>query len=298
MRIPQPFRPAGPATGRRSGRLHAALFLATLFTTTFAGALRDYPDPVFLLTHPQHLVSGLPFSLTLLAILTAHELGHYFVSRRHRVEVSLPYFIPAPSLIGTFGAFIRMKSPVTNKRALLDIGVAGPLAGVAVTIPVLLVGLAWSEQIPALPGVSPPGLELGESILFKMIQYVVLGSPKAVHILLHPVALAGWLGLLVTSLNLIPVGQLDGGHIAYALLGERLYAVVSRLVFAALLLFGALGWHGWLVWAGLLFFMGFRHPIPLDSWTPLDPSRRLLGLATMGLFLLTFTPVPFGGYVG
>jgi membrane-associated protease RseP (regulator of RpoE activity) len=294
MNIPQPPPPDGPAPAGHSGRLQIVLFLATLYTTTFAGALREHPDLLLLLTRPQFLLSGLPFSLTLLTILTAHELGHYFVSRRHRVAVTLPYFIPAPSLIGTFGAFIRMKGPVTDKRALLDIGVAGPLAGIVVTIPVLLIGLAWSEQIPAVPGVSPPGLELGESLLFKLIQYLALGRLGEVHVVLHPVALAGWLGLLVTSLNLIPVGQLDGGHIAYALLSERPYAVVSRLVFAALLLFGAVGWHGWLVWAFLLYFMGFRHPSPLDFWTPLDPGRRALGLATMALFLLTFTPIPFG----
>jgi len=297
MNIPQPPSPDVPATRWHSARIHVLLFLATLYTTTFAGALRVYPDALLLLTHPQHLVAGLSFSLTLLTILTAHEFGHYIVSRHHRVAVSLPYFIPAPSLIGTFGAFIKMRSPVTNKQALLDIGVAGPLAGVAVSIPVLLIGLALSERIPAIPGVNPPGLELGESILFKIIQWVVLGSSDGMHILLHPVALAGWLGLLVTSLNLIPVGQLDGGHVSFALLGPRAYAVVSRLVFVALLLFGAVGWRGWLIWAGLLFFMGFRHPSPVDFWTPLDPRRRYLGVVALALFLLTFTPVPFSGFV-
>ncbi len=286
---------AGPAPRRRPELLQAVLFLATLFTTTFAGALRETPDPFLLLSQPWRLAGGLPFSLTLLTILGAHELGHYFVSRSHRVAVSLPYFIPAPSLIGTFGAFIRMKGPVNNKRALFDIGVAGPLAGVAVTIPVLFLGLAWSQLIPALPGIQPPGIELGESLLFKAVQYLVLGSTRHVHVLLHPVALAGWLGLLVTSLNLIPVGQLDGGHIAYALLGERLYRVVSRLVFVVLVALGLVGWMGWLIWAGLLLFMGFRHPAPLDFWTPLDPPRRAMGLAVLALFLLTFTPVPFGG---
>jgi membrane-associated protease RseP (regulator of RpoE activity) len=277
-------------------RVHVILFLLTLLTTTLAGALLSH-NLGLLLTHPRQILSGLPFSLTLLAILGAHELGHYFVSRHHRVAVSLPYFIPAPppSLIGTFGAFIRLRSPVSDKRALFDIGVSGPLAGIAVTIPVLLVGLAMSEQMPAVQGVHPAGLVLGESVLFKFMQYLALGSGSEVDVILHPVALAGWLGLLVTSLNLLPVGQLDGGHVAYALLGDRPARYISRFIFVLLLIFGTLGWPGWLIWAGLLYFMGFRHPRPQDFWTPLDSTRRLIGVATLALFLLTFTPVPFGG---
>jgi membrane-associated protease RseP (regulator of RpoE activity) len=261
------------------------MFLATFASTLVAGSYLAGGNP---LTRPGDLPLGLMFNVPLLAILGVHELGHYAAARRHRVDVTPPFFLPAPSFIGTFGAFIKIRSPLPHRNALFDVGVAGPLAGALVAIPVLVIGLGMSEVRAAVPG----GIPLGESLIFKAAAWLVLGPvPKGHDVVLHPVAFAGWIGLFVTMLNLIPSGQLDGGHVAYAVFGDR-YAEAARLVPYALLLMG-IAWVGWFVWAGLLFVLGTRHQRPLLDQVPLTPGRRLLGAAAALLFLLSFSLNPF-----
>jgi membrane-associated protease RseP (regulator of RpoE activity) len=267
---------------------HVILFILTFATTLIAGALQQGVHPI---EEPGRIWIGLPFSVTLLLILGAHEFGHYFVSRRHRVEVTLPYFIPAPSFIGTFGAFIKMKSPIMDRRILLDVGVAGPLAGMVVAVPVILAGLVLSE-VGTVAG-EGTGLVLGTSLLFSFLNWVVHGPlPDEINLLLHPVAFSGWIGLLVTSLNLLPVGQLDGGHVAYAVLGPK-QRILARIIVGVLILLGIFGWSGWLVWVVLLFFLGVDHPPVVYEWVPLDRTRRVIGWSALALFIVTFTPVPF-----
>lgn len=271
--------------------LHVLLFLATLVTTVTAGALHQGVNPFL---HPFDLYRGIPFSFTLLLILGAHEMGHYLMSRRHHLNVTLPYFIPAPPfpfIIGTFGAFIRIRSPIQDKRALLDVGCAGPLTGVAVSIPVILIGLNLSS-VQEIPG---EGLKIvfGEPLLFQLLSFAVFGNlPPGQDIILHPVAFAGWIGLFVTALNLFPVGQTDGGHVAYALFPER-HRLISLVCLGWLVVNGLLFWQGWLLWALLLYFLGLRHPPPAYDWVPLDRRRRILGIITIIVFILTFTPTPF-----
>jgi len=271
--------------------LHLVLFLATVATTITAGALQQGVNPF---THPYDLYKGIPFSFTLLLILGTHEMGHYLVSRQHHLNVTLPYFIPAPPfpfIIGTFGAFIRIRSPIQDKKALLDVGCAGPLTGVVVSLPVILVGLKLSK-VTVMPG-GGEGLILGEPLLFKFLSFLVFGDLSPDHqIVLHPVAFAGWIGLLVTALNLLPVGQLDGGHVSYALF-PTYHKMISWACLLLLLLIGLFFWQGWLIWAFLLYFLGMRHPPPAYDWVPLDRRRKILGAVTILVFLLTFTPTPF-----
>ena len=304
--IPEPVRegeflPPWPAPKPPRLLLHLGLLLATVVTTVIAGALQQ---GVNLLETPGLFYKGIPFSFTLLLILGTHEMGHYLVSRRHHLDVTLPFFIPAPPVIyipgmgwevlffiGTFGAFIRIRSPLKDKRALLDVGCAGPLTGVLVAIPVILIGLKLSTV--TVMGGGGGGLTLGEPLLFKLLSWVALGPlTPAQNVILHPVAFAGWIGLLVTALNLLPVGQLDGGHVAYALFPEY-HRYISLGVLGLLVVCGVLFWQGWLMWAVLLAFLGWRHPPPYQFWVPLDRSRRVLGIITIVVFVLTFSPAPF-----
>ena len=285
------FVPPRPAPKPPRRLLHLGLLLATVVTTVIAGALQQGVNP---LETPELLYKGIPFSFTLLLILGAHEMGHYLVSRQHHLDVSLPYFIPAPPIpfiIGTFGAFIRIRSPIRDKRALLDVGCAGPLTGVMVSIPVVLVGLKLSAV--TVIGGGEGTLTLGEPLLFKLLSWLALGplTPDQ-NIVLHPVAFAGWIGLLVTALNLLPVGQLDGGHVAYALFPEY-HRYISLGVLGLLVVCGVIFWEGWLLWAVLLVFLGWRHPPPYEFWVPLDRRRRVLGIITIVVFGLTFSPAPF-----
>ncbi|MDI6852330.1 MAG: site-2 protease family protein [Deltaproteobacteria bacterium] len=290
----RPGPPPGPEAGpSRRPRLvvHAGLFLATVVTTILAGAIQQGVNPF---ETPGLIYKGIPFSFTLLFILGAHEMGHYLISRWHRLDCSLPYFLPAPPfpfIVGTFGAFIRIRSPIQDKRALLDVGCSGPLVGVAVSVPVLIIGLKLSTIKVMPPGSG--GLILGEPLLFQLINWLVIGSlPVDHHVLLHPVAFAGWIGLLVTTLNLLPVGQLDGGHVAYALFPDH-HRKISLACLGVLVVFGVVTWAGWLFWALLLVFLGFRHPPPAHYWISLDRRRKILGMITIIVFLLTFTPTPF-----
>ncbi len=274
---------------RRKPWLHIILFLSTLVTTTMAGALQNGVNP---LSDPWNITSGLPFAITLMTILLVHEMGHYLMSRHHGVQATLPYFIPAPSFIGTFGAFIKMDSPPPDRRSLFDVAAAGPLAGLVLAIPAVIVGLQLSTVSPDEG--TGGGIALGSSLLLSFLSQMTLGPlPEDANIIMHPIGFAGWIGLFVTALNLLPVGQLDGGHVVYALFGQR-HIWISRLALAAILSLGLLRWwDGWLIWGLLLIFMGVRHPPPLDPTTPLDLKRQLIAWLTLAILAVTFIPVPF-----
>ncbi len=305
--------------------INLLVFGLTVLSVLFAGVIGNYEGPA-----PQglgeffgyviaNLGSGVPFAASLLAILLAHEFGHYIVGRLRKTQVSLPYFLPFPfSQFGTMGAFIQLKEPPRNKRVLLDIGIAGPLAGLVVAIPILLYGLSLSHLDPID---IPPGMGIqleGNSLLYLAAKYIVFGqllpAPESyngvapalywlryfftgqplpingVDVMIHPVAFAGWAGLLVTALNLIPAGQLDGGHVLYGLFGARARRLVPVILVALLLL--GLVWAGWWLWAALIFVLGRAHAEPLDQITQLDPPRKLIGVLALIIFVLVFTPVP------
>lgn len=272
---------------KRSYILPLLLFIATILSTIFAGAVQQGVDPIH---NPITLLKGIPFSFTLLLILGTHELSHYFTSKRHGVKATLPYFIPAPSLVGTFGAFIKMNSPILNKEALIDIGISGPIGGFIVSIIAVIAGLNLSTIVEV--GVFE-GVKLGSPLIFEWLSKLIIGSTQEGYdILLHPVAFAGWIGLFVTSLNLIPIGQLDGGHIAYAILGER-QRIISMVMIPILLALGLYGWPGWYIWALLTSILGIRHPPIMDPEMPLSKKHRLLGLIALIMFTITFIPIPF-----
>jgi len=281
-----------PSMRRRTPWLHLVLFLLTLITTTMAGAMQAGVDPF---SNPWQITNGLPFALTLMTILLVHEMGHYLMARYHSVRATLPYFIPAPPIpfiIGTFGAFIKMKSAPLDRRSLFDIGAAGPLAGLALAVPAVIVGLQLST-VSMDDGVSG-GIALGSSLLLSFLSQLILGTlPDEANLIMHPIAFAGWIGLFITALNLLPVGQLDGGHVIYALFGQR-YIWVSRLALVLILSLGLMRWwDGWLIWGVLLLFLGVRHPPSLDPYTPLDLKRKVLAWVTLAVLVVTFIPVPF-----
>lgn len=287
--------------------LNILLFITTIVTTLISGSFMENQTPWSSL---DALLAGAPFTIAILSILGTHELGHYFVARRYKMHVSLPYFIPFfpfPFGIGTMGAVIRMKSPMTNRKALFDIGLAGPIAGLIVAIPVLVIGLYQSELVPARAIGHDMTLLLGEPLLYKGISRLVLGSlPETVDVALSPIAFAGWIGLFVTAMNLLPAGQLDGGHIAYAVWGPA-HRFLARTTFVGLVVMGigpfflnmlpgigpVPGWSGWLIWALLLSAFGLRHPPALDDVTPLTGPRRVIGILAILLMITLITPVPF-----
>ena len=282
-------RPVAITRPRRIPLIHIVLFVLTFITTSMAGAFEAGANPLSDFTS---IRAGFPFSVTLLSILLVHELGHYFLSQVHGVRASLPYFIPGPPfLIGTFGAFIRMKSPPPTRRALFDVGAAGPWAGLLVAIPAVLIGLHLSEVRPL--AFDEGGLVLGDSILFSFLTRLALGVvPENVTIVLHPIALAGWFGLFVTVLNLLPISQLDGGHVSYALFG-RWHGIISRTFIVAIALLGFRGWPGWFVWVLVPLVIGVDHPPTYDSRTPLDRRRQLAAWLTVGAFIVTLMAEPF-----
>jgi membrane-associated protease RseP (regulator of RpoE activity) len=291
QRPPTPYPWDERAIRARRPRLtvtHVVLFVTTALTTTIAGALQAGAD---ILHDPWSIQAGIPFAATLLSILLIHELGHYTLARWHDVSATLPYFIPAPPLlIGTFGAFIRMQTPPPNRRALFDVGAAGPWAGLLLAVPAAFVGLQLSEVRPLALGEG--GLVLGDSLLFSWLTRLALGTTADdVTIILHPVALAGWFGLFVTFLNLLPVGQLDGGHVAYALFG-RWHRWIARVFLGIILVLGMSGWQGWFVWVILLLLIGLDHPPTRDLTLPLDPRRRVAGWLTIGVLIVTFMANP------
>ncbi len=282
--------------------LHVALLVLTLFSTMLVGAALELAfradrapaieDQLNILiglrSAPGVLLLGLPFSLTLLAILFAHEMGHYMTCQRYGIDASLPYFLPAPGLIGTLGAFIRIRSPIYSRRQLFDVGVAGPLAGFAVLVPVLAVGMALSR---VHIGIAAQGeFAFGTPLLLRLAEISAFPHVSSADIALHPVAQAALFGMLATALNLLPIGQLDGGHILYSLVGNR-HKLLSRIFLAALIPLAVFCWEGWLVLAAILFFFGMRHPTICDI-APLGTVRVRLALAALILFLLCFTVAP------
>lgn len=273
--------------------VHWLLFLLTIGTTTWAGAAHQGVDVI---RAPARIVSGLPYSLALMAILGVHELGHYFTARRHGIRVTPPYFIPVPMALGTFGAFIQMRSPTEHRRALFDVAVAGPLAGLAVAVPALLIGLQTSTIVPGDVAAAPlmGGANVGSSLLFALLAKLSIGPVLEYgHVLqLSPLAFAGWLGLFVTALNLLPIGQLDGGHIAYAMFGHRIGTVISTVAMWSLLLLAVFVWPGLTMWAILIFFIAGRAVPPLNDLTPLTPGRTGLGYATFAILLVILMPLP------
>ena len=279
--------------------LHLSLLVLTVLTTTAAGAnhyagfISDFQrHPVEF--YPMLLVQGFWYSGTILLILGAHELGHYLACRYYQVDASLPFFIPMPIVLtGTLGAFIKIREPIPTKRMLFDIGVAGPLAGFVFAVPALVVGVAMSSVAAVPPDMV--GFELGEPLLFRAVAWLIWGSvPNGYSLNLHPMAFAAWFGLLATALNLFPIGQLDGGHISYAVLGRRSTAVTLCAIGVAIGLtyFST----SWLVWTFLLIAMtlamGPRHPRTIDEDIPLDPARIWLAAAAMIILALCFTPNP------
>ncbi len=303
--VSTPLGPAypGPAPElpRRPIRRHVILFLLTVLTTTmvgvdlYAGFSQDFlRGPIAL--SPQLVLSGLWYSATILAILGAHEFGHYYACRYYRVDASLPYFLPVPPpfITGTLGAFIRIRQPILSKRHLFDIGIAGPIAGFVVAVPALVVGISLSRVV-AIPS-DFEGFELGEPLLFQLAAWMIWGTqPEGFSINMHPMAFAAWFGLLATALNLFPVGQLDGGHISYAVLGRK-STVVTMATVAALIGMTLFLSMFWVVWTVLMVMMlivfGPRHPSTFDEEVPLDRTRMWLAAFALLMFVLCFTPVP------
>lgn len=268
--------------------LNLLLLGATFVTVTAAGAELSGTE---VWRNPTTILAGLPFSLTLLLILATHELGHYFMGKWHGVQVSLPYFIPIPgSLLGTFGAFIQMRGPIRNRQQLFDVGFAGPLAGFAVALPLFILGLLGSEVTRVPFGMAYAGL--GDSLLTAWLKDLLQPVAAGQALQWHPVAIAAYFGILLTGVNLLPAGQLDGGHIAYALFGRAARPVAIATVLALVVL-GMLVWPGWYLWAGLIFLSGLRHPTPLDDVTRLDRGRLLIGVGAFVLLALTLIPKPF-----
>jgi membrane-associated protease RseP (regulator of RpoE activity) len=301
---PPPPRPS-PVVASRPHRplwLHILLFGLTFLSAMIANVIPTLPGSsltqiwAILRHHPEKLLSGLPFALALMSILLAHEMGHYLTARRYGVDQTLPFFIPAPTIFGTLGAIILMRSLPRDRKVLLNVAVAGPFAGMVVALPLTAWGLAHSSAA-SLERLSDTDFVFGSSILFVWLKAVF--GPDASILELHPVAVAGWVGLFVTSLNLIPAAQLDGGHVAYAMFGKR-QARLSLAVVVGLALLGsflALEYgleRGaiWILWAMFLFILGVRHPPVRDERIPLAPGQRAMGWVALVLFLLTFTPTP------
>lgn len=290
--------------------LHILLFAATIVSTLIVGARLQYnfaqalpqfqsstdlfPLP-WVFEQPARLLLGIPFAVTLLGILLAHEMGHYVYAQRNDVAATLPFFLPAPTLIGTLGAFIRIRSPIRTRAALFDIGIAGPIAGFVVAVPALFFGLAFTRVAHGAIS-DPQRLTLGFPLIFDIVWKMLHAhAPVAqlAQLSLSPVAIAAWIGMFATSLNLLPGGQLDGGHIVYALF-PRFHKHASRLTVLALIPMGIFLWMGWLIWAVLLFLTIMRHP-EVPEMPALDTKRQILGIIALVMFAVTLIPAPFSG---
>ncbi|HOP86585.1 MAG TPA: site-2 protease family protein [Syntrophorhabdaceae bacterium] len=252
--------------------IHIVLFILTFASTYFAG--------------------GFLYSISVMTILLCHEMGHYMASRLYGIPATLPYFLPFPlSPFGTLGAVIKMKGIIINKKALFDIGVAGPLAGFVISLPFIYIGIRLSTIGPVPEGLG--FLQLGDPLIFKLFQALLIGEiPRGYDLILHPFAYAGWVGVFVTALNLIPVGQLDGGHIVYALFGENSKKIYLFVIFG-LGTYALFFSQGWLALIVLLLIFGMKHPIPLDNITELDRKRKILAFIILIIFILSFVPKPF-----
>ncbi len=277
--------------GRNPLIIPAILFVLTSFTTLLTGAFLEGANPF---RNPLEFRLGIPFAGTLLLILFCHEMGHYIASKRYGVIVTPPFFIPGPWFpfgIGTFGAFIRIKSPIFQRRALLDIGAAGPIAGFVVSIFAAAIGIYSSQIVIATNPLA--SIHLGDPLIFTFIANLVgKVPPEGYDIQLNSIAFAAWIGFFVTTLNLLPIGQLDGGHIIYALLGKK-HRYISMAVIVILVMLGINGWKGWYFWAILTAVFGVNHPPVMDGPVPLDFKHRMVVLASVVIFILTFMPNPF-----
>jgi membrane-associated protease RseP (regulator of RpoE activity) len=283
--------------------LPALLFVLTLGTTTLVGARlarnfaenrpafnfeRDLPAYLDLLRNPVALLEGLPFSLTLVGILLVHELGHYLACRYYGVDATLPYFLPAPTFIGTFGAFIRIRSPIYSKRVLFDIGVAGPIAGFVILIPALAIGLAFSKVVP---GMAVQGdLVFGMPLIQRVLQELIFPGTPGADLYLHPIARAACVGAFATALNLLPIGQLDGGHIIYSV-AQQWHKPLTLVTALILLPVGLFTWWGWSLLAFVVLIWGRRHPVVIDH-LPMTPGRRKLAWIALAVLVLSFSIIP------
>jgi len=307
LHFPRMIEPPPPPRPRKRPLWPALiLFLLTVISTLAVGAefaqsyaanREPFSEPNLVATmiapykHPSLLLLGVPFSFTLLGILFTHEMGHYVACKIHGIDVSYPYFIPAPTLIGTFGAFIRIRSPITTRRALFDVGLSGPVAGFVVAVPAMAWAVATSRVVP--------GVELNAPLIFGNAPitslFIALFHPNVAPswVLLSPVGRAAWVGFFATALNLLPMWQLDGGHIVYSLT-SRWHQRISLVLAASLLACGALAWNGWYLWGGLLLVLSlrFRHPRVYDTWQPLDPARRFWTIIALLIFASCFTLWP------
>ncbi len=297
-------RAFAPPQRKRPFALALILFVLTIISTLaigvefsvsyaqnrapFAGLSNPYGPTWHALTHPRLLLLGIPFSFTLIGILLAHELGHYFACRYYKIDASYPYFLPAPSLIGTFGAFIRIRAPIFNRRALFDVGFSGPLVGFVLAVPVLAWGVYISKVVPdAQAGAM---VIFGSPPLMKFFLAIFHPGVNPQNILLSPIALAAWVGLFATALNLLPIGQLDGGHILYSVASQ--YHRRISIAFGIVLVVMGIFFIDWIIIAVLFLFLGFRHPPLIDPWTPLDKKRRTWAIVALIIFVLCFTPIP------
>lgn len=289
---------------RGKGWVNLLLFILTILSTYFVGflwainylfsdrKLHEVSEilDLSIFLEPSLMRLSLIYSVALLSILLGHELGHYLTCRRYGIQATLPYFIPAPTLIGTLGALIKIKSPFTRKEELFDVGANGPLVGFLLSVPALYIGLLHSRMIPALPRES--SIFFGEPLLLKVFVWGIFGNTaQNQDLILHPLAVAGWVGLLVTSFNLIPVGQLDGGHILYALFGEKTRKLAVGIVIILVIL-GIFYWAGWLIWALLIGLIGLKHPAILDEGQQFSRKRKVLSLAVALIFIFSFIPAP------
>lgn len=278
--------PPPPPKFQHRYSIHIALFLATLASTTYVGGYNG---------ETTDWLRGLWYSIPILIILTAHEFGHYIACRIHNVDATLPYFLPMPflPLTGTLGAVIKIREAFPSKQALFDVGVAGPIAGFVMLIPFLIYGVAHSQVVPIDP--TAPVIWLGEPLLFKVVKWLTIGPlAEGTDITIHPMGFAAWFGMLATSLNLLPFGQLDGGHISYAAFGRRArYVSMATLAVALGLTAWSLSWISMtIMMTAMAWFLGFGHPRIIDEHEPLDPQRRLIAIAALIIFILCFTPVP------
>jgi Zn-dependent protease len=310
MHFPPLAEPAPPPLPRRRPVWPALiLFILTVISTLtvgvefarsysrneapFSGDQNPFAIMLYPLEHPHLLLLGIPFSFTLLGILLAHELGHYFACKLYDIDVSYPCFIPAPTLFGTFGAFIRIRSPITTRRALFDVGLAGPVVGFLIAVPAMVYAIASSKIVPGAQASAP--IVFGNPPLMKIFISLFHPGVDPNAILLHPIGRAAWMGLFATALNLFPVWQLDGGHIVYSLASQyhRRISIIASLALIALGTQDPL-WYGW---GGVLLLLSlrFHHPPLVDRWEPLTPSRRLWAVGALAIFLLCFTPWPATG---
>jgi membrane-associated protease RseP (regulator of RpoE activity) len=288
---------------RKSLAIAIVLFGLTLISTLAVGAqyAASYAsgqspdfDALFsmyatLLTHPQLLLAGAPFAFTLIGILLAHELGHFFACRYYGISASYPYFLPAPTLIGTLGAFIRIRSPIHNRKALFDMGLAGPVVGFLFAVPALAIAIYYSRVVPLAD--AHASIVFGQPLVMRLLVRLIRRGVAPGNLLLHPVGRAAWVGLFATALNLLPGGQLDGGHILYSVASKH-HKKITLALALLLIPLGLIYWKGWILWAVLLLAIGFRHPPLLNRWEKLDRTRLIWAVVAAAIFILCFMPMP------